>query len=60
MWFVLSLLNEKITRTIRDARYAWDTCLRKHLEDADHEFKSKGYDLTIFRDELLVKNNYAG
>ena len=25
-----------------------DTCLRNHLKDAGHEFKSKGYDLIIF------------
>ena len=47
MRFVLSLLNETITRTIGDTRYVW-ICLRKQLEDAGHEFQSKGYDPITF------------
>ena len=39
--------NDLIPRTIRHTRYVWDTC-KKRLEDAGHEFKNKGYDLTVF------------
>ena len=39
--------NDLIQGTIRHKRYVWNTC-RKHLEDVCHEFKNKGYDLTIF------------
>ena len=39
--------NDLIPRTIRHTSYVWDTC-KKRSEDAGHEFKNKGYDLTVF------------